>query len=736
MREKAYHTTALERVEDALRAHGCRNEGRGSWTCPAHEDMHASLSVDEGEDGRALLKCHRGCAAEAIVEALGLELADLFLPRAKPSSKRSNGRGGRARQRVAEYLYTNAAGTPLARKVRFAPKAFNWEVPDGAGGWRPAERGQGNPHVLYRVPDLAGDGRVHLCEGEKAADRLYAAGALATCSPTTGWASSYSKALRGRDVVAWQDRDAAGADRVRLWRRELRGVVRSLQVVQSRTTGEHDDAFDHLEAGYSLEEVEAVTPAAAVELAGLLEDVEAFLERYVVFASSHQRVAVTLWAAVTHVFQAFECVVYLAITSAEKRSGKTRLLDALELLVARAWRAVLPSEAIVYRHISEAKPTLLLDEVDTIYGKKTAREHEGLRALLNAGFRARTTVPRCVGQNMEVRHFEVYCPKALAGIGDLPDTVQDRSIPIRLARRKRSEPVERFRHRAAEAEAEGLRERLGEWASTADLEDEPEVPEALNDRVADGWEALLVVADLAGANWPERARAAALALHGEPDDSEDTLGVRLLRDVRDVFTEKGASTLTTRALLEALVAVEDAPWGDLHGKELNPRRLASLLRPYDVRSANIRVGQSVVKGYAKADFLEAFDRYLTPSGQPEPLQRYSAGNSRTYADSEALQAPSESGHPLHENASAHEHLDGCSGCSGKNAEEAQGEGKKSSSDLGRRRIAPLAPGPLRDEFEERAAEFEAEGMEQAEAEHLAAYELGFLLPAAADAGGS
>lgn len=213
---------------------------------------------------------------------------------------------------------------------------------------------------------------------------------------------------------------------------------------------------------HTLEKWQPGTPAA------LLDDMAAFVRKYVAFARLWQLYAVVLWVLHTWCHDAFDVSPILAITSPEKRSGKTRLLDALALLVAKPWRCVTPSEAVTFRKIAADKPTMLLDEFDCVFNLRSAN-HEGLRALLNAGNQSGTTVPRCVGENskLKIQEFNVYCPKALAGIGDLPDTVADRSIPIRLARRKPTEQVAKFRRREAEMIAAPLRDRLEAWAFDA-----------------------------------------------------------------------------------------------------------------------------------------------------------------------------------------------------------------------------------------------------------------------------
>ena len=179
--------------------------------------------------------------------------------------------------------------------------------------------------------------------------------------------------------------------------------------------------------------------------ATLLGDVRSFIRRFVVL-DDHQADALALWVAHTHVFDAFGCTPYLAITSAEKRSGKTRLLEVLELLVGEPLPTANISDAALFRVVADKSPTLLMDEVDAIF---KSRGREELRGLLNAGYRRGAVAHRMGGaNNRNLETFPAYCPKAFAGIGDcLPDTITDRSIPIRLKRRIRGEIVERFRLR-------------------------------------------------------------------------------------------------------------------------------------------------------------------------------------------------------------------------------------------------------------------------------------------------
>jgi hypothetical protein len=209
----------------------------------------------------------------------------------------------------------------------------------------------------------------------------------------------------------------------------------------------------------------------------------------------------------------------------------------------------------------------------------------------------------------------VYCPKALAGIGRLPDTVADRSIPIRLRRRGRGEKVERFRLRLLVAEAEPLAEWARSWAEQNEpalAEAWPELPAELDDRAQDGWEPLLAIADRAGGEWPARARAAALALSEAEED--EAAAIRLLADCRTVFG--GRDRLATKDLIAALCEDEEAPWSTWHKGErrITARALARLLEPFGIHSRTIRLGENdTPKGYMRESFEDAWERYLPPS---------------------------------------------------------------------------------------------------------------------------
>ena len=171
--------------------------------------------------------------------------------------------------------------------------------------------------------------------------------------------------------------------------------------------------------------------------AAVLDEAEQFIARFVAFPTEAARVAVTLWAAHAHAVESFDSSPRLALLSPEPGSGKTRTLEVLDLLVPRPMHVLNASVAVTFRAVDNHQPTLLLDEVDAIFGRRTKDENEDLRGLLNAGHRRGAQVPRCVGPNHELKLFNVYAATALAGLGDLPDTLMSRSVVVRMRRRAR-----------------------------------------------------------------------------------------------------------------------------------------------------------------------------------------------------------------------------------------------------------------------------------------------------------
>ena len=347
----------------------------------------------------------------------------------------------------------------------------------------------------------------------------------------------------------------------------------------------------------------------------ILDEVRHFVGRFVAFPSVAAPVAVTLWIAHAHLVAVMENSPRLALLSPEPGSGKTRTLEVLELLVPAPMFALSASTAATFRSLMKGLRVLLFDEVDAIFRRRGQDESaEDLRALLNAGHRRGATIPRCVGPSHDVQHFPVFAATALAGSGDLPDTLMTRSVIIRMRRRLPSEKVEPFRRRLHEPEGCALRDMLSDWC--ARVSDHigaawPEMPDGVRDRPADVWEPLLAVADAAGGHWPDSAREACIELVKVGESREASLGVKLLADLRTVFGN--ADALSTEMILTSLYEIEESPWADLRGKPLDARGLARRLRQYDIFSVKVKVDNKALQGYRREHLWDTFARYLPPT---------------------------------------------------------------------------------------------------------------------------
>jgi hypothetical protein len=505
------------------------------------------------------------------------------------------------------------------------------------------------------VADRIGDTGVELwiTEGPIKADALASAGAgcvvgLAgvwawlTDTPLPDWEDV---ALRDRRVLLCFDSDAMAKPEVHkalhrllawLTNRGARAEVVYLPAGDGAKVG----VDDFLAAGHPLADVEALAEnglrplgqsAAPVQESfddvpdeagwAVLDDVAAYLARFVVFPTSAARDAVALWVAHTHAATAFFTTPRLAVISAEKESGKTRLLEVAEPVCRRPLMVVNTTPAALFRSVDAhaGACTVLFDEVDAIFGEK-ATNHEELRGLLNAGYRAGAKAARCVGDSNEVREFNAFAPVALAAIGDLPDTLMGRAVVVRMKRRTPGEPIDPFRVRRVLPVAGALRHRLAAWlARHADAlaDAEPDMPAGISDRAADVWEPLVSIADAAGGDWPERSRRACRTLEAARSASAPTVGVRLLADIRAAFGDD--ERVFSTVLVERLRADDEAPWRrwGKRGDGLDPSGLAWLLRPYGIESRQVRLGDETRKGYRREDFVDAWSRFLStlPGGE-------------------------------------------------------------------------------------------------------------------------
>lgn len=368
----------------------------------------------------------------------------------------------------------------------------------------------------------------------------------------------------------------------------------------------------------------------------LLNAIAAFLADHV-FLPAGAAEALASWTLHTYCFDRFRHSPRAAFTSPEKRCGKTTALDALGLLVCKPLPTANVTAAALFRTIEAASPTLLIDEADTFL-----RDNEDLRGALNAGHKRGGQVVRCVGDEAEPRAFSVFGPAAIAAIGRLPGTIEDRALIVWMQRATRAErraPLDA----AAEAEGERLARMCARW--TADhaarlAATDPVLPAALFNRTADNWRPLFAIAELAGGDWPARLAAASAIL--APDDDDEGRGIRLLADIRTIFAPRTADQIASADLCTALIAIETSPWADMsRGHPITPVTLARLLRPFEVRPGTKRAGSETFKGYQRAAFTEPWQRYLPgPPGEGanNPSHRHNPQKSAVSAEREPSRA--------------------------------------------------------------------------------------------------
>jgi len=348
----------------------------------------------------------------------------------------------------------------------------------------------------------------------------------------------------------------------------------------------------------------------------LLDKVLAFVMDHIAFPSNEAALAYTAWIAHTHLLEHFDSTPRLAIVAPEKQSGKTRTLEVAESLIPNPLRSSTVTTAVIFRLIeSPDRPTILIDEADAIWADRGANEE--LRALLNAGHRRGSDAHRMVGEGaaMKAKRFATFAAVALAGIGDLPETLMDRSVVIRMKRRTAGEKVARWRFATSFPEGQRLQRALAAWAQTVENVPMPEDMDDITDRVADVWEPLLAIADLAGGCWPDFIRDACRKLTSD-QPSEPSLRLRLLADVRSVWPAE-CPFATTTTLLSNLSHIEDAPWGSdgIYGETgITSRKLAFHLRSYGIQPTHDAT--KTVRGYLRADLEDAWNRYLPPSDNP------------------------------------------------------------------------------------------------------------------------
>lgn len=367
----------------------------------------------------------------------------------------------------------------------------------------------------------------------------------------------------------------------------------------------------------------AAPPLAADKAAKLSSELltmcRTWIRRFVVLSES-QAIVCAVWLLHTYVWEIASKTPYLHIYSAEKEEGKTQLVATLAALACKQQTAEEISGSALRRVPGQLKPTLFLDEMDAMLrGDKD--KAEAIRGLLNSGYRAKGCALLCGGKesNFALERFPSFCPKVLAGIGQLWDTVAGRSIPIELHRMAADQSVEDIDDDdVVEALAQPILnalERWGEGVLPQLKQIAVEKVPGLKHRQQNISKPLVQIVTLAGPEWTEALTKALRELFQVTGSGDDSTGVILLDDIHSIFAERHPKLhIPSKELAAALNEIEGRPWADWGRSEkgLTANQLAKQLRKYHIHPHVITpAGETSFRGYEKSDFTDAWKRYCS-----------------------------------------------------------------------------------------------------------------------------
>jgi putative DNA primase/helicase len=344
-----------------------------------------------------------------------------------------------------------------------------------------------------------------------------------------------------------------------------------------------------------------------VDTDALLLSLKRRVQRHIVL-SDEAATVVALWILFAWVHDtAAVHSPFLLVTSPQANCGKSTLLSTVAFLVPRALLNVEISEAALFRSIELWLPTIIVDEADMIFVN-----NEPLRAVFNSGWTRGAVVLRCIGDDKVPHAFPTFCPRALGMKGrKLPETTLSRSIIIELKRKTADEKAEHFRA-VDDPGLEELRRQALRWATDnaqALNGAEPQMPPGFDNRLGDNFRLLLAIADLAGGEWPERAREAAQTLSGAGDTA--STDSQLLADIRAAFDEAKSDVLSSADLVGKLTAEPDSQWAEWRsGKPITQNQLARLLKPFGIAPGQVWITPDrQSRGYRRDHFKDAWVRY-------------------------------------------------------------------------------------------------------------------------------
>ncbi len=346
----------------------------------------------------------------------------------------------------------------------------------------------------------------------------------------------------------------------------------------------------------------------AVDIEPIANELAILIKRYCVLTDDEVN-AIVLWVIASFDINKFRIFPKLTVTSPEKGCGKTTVLETISAACKDALITSNITAATIYRMTAEYQLTLFIDEADTF----VKNGDPALIGILNSGHtQSGAHVMRCVGDSLEPKVFSTWMPMVLASIGSLPPTIMDRSININLRRKMGSEFVEQLPVDLHE-HIKPMRQKIMRWSADneAKIRATNTRPKYIgNDRAVDNWLPLLSIAKQISEEWVSKCEHAYVAL---THVREPELSTELLRDIQELLDSYPAPKIPSQELIHLLCRDPDKFWSQYKsGRNLTPRQLSEVLAPYGIKPQMFRAPDGPRRGYEKAQFVDAFDRYLQP----------------------------------------------------------------------------------------------------------------------------
>ncbi len=320
--------------------------------------------------------------------------------------------------------------------------------------------------------------------------------------------------------------------------------------------------------------------------------------------------ACALWAMHAHLYDVFSHSPRLLITAPDAECGKTVLMTHMVgNMIPKPQPVEIMKPAPFFRLAEALRPSFLIDEADVFL-----RDDSDLIAAINNGWEPHGGVPRCVGDDHEVRIFSTHCPVVLAGIEmhkHLPTTTITRSIVINLERAAVDEISEIYDKRKHQKYLKDIGRMMARWASdNRSLVASHDPVMSVRNRQADKWRPLMAIAELSGGDWPARTE---LSMFSQVDMSEPVKALRLLGDMKEILDCMDTG-IHTETLIYQLCRLPETPWAEYNFRErddkrIKDRQIATLLKRYGLHPELVRLGD-VKRGYYKTKVMSVCHRYI------------------------------------------------------------------------------------------------------------------------------